>query len=47
MPAMTMAFPLASPEVARGIEPGERVRVGVRQTDQGLVIEKIERKGSA
>lgn len=47
MPAMTMAFPLANPEAARGIEPGERVRVGVRQTDQGLVIEKIERKESS
>jgi Cu(I)/Ag(I) efflux system membrane fusion protein len=44
MPAMTVTYPLARPEIARGIEPGEHIRVGVRDTDAGLVIEKIERK---
>lgn len=46
MPAMTMEFPLARPELAKGLKPGDRVRFAVRQTDDGLVVERIERSGS-
>jgi len=45
MPGMTMAFPLANPQLAKGLKVGDRVRVGVRQTDDGLVVERIERAG--
>lgn len=45
MPGMTMAFPLASPEVAAGLEPGDRVRIGARQTDSGLLIELLSKEG--
>ena len=47
MPGMTMVFPLARPELAQGLKPGDRVRVGVRQTDDGLLVEKIEKTGGA
>jgi Cu(I)/Ag(I) efflux system membrane fusion protein len=45
MPGMTMRFPLANAQLARGITPGDRVRVAARETDQGLVIERIEKPG--
>lgn len=45
MPGMTMAFPLAKPDLTQGFKVGDRVRVGVRQTDDGLVVERIERSG--
>lgn len=47
MPGMTMVFPLASPELAHGLKAGDRVRVGVRQNDDGLVVEKLDKTGSA
>lgn len=47
MPGMTMVFPLARPELAHGLKAGDRVRVGVRQTDDGLLVEKIEKTGGA
>ncbi len=47
MPGMTMVFPLARPELAHGLKAGDRVRVGMRQTDDGLVVEKLEKRGSA
>lgn len=47
MPGMTMVFPLARPELAHGLKAGDRVRVGVRQTDDGLVVEKLEKTGGA
>jgi Cu(I)/Ag(I) efflux system membrane fusion protein len=43
MPAMTMSFALGRPEVARGFAPGERVKVFVRQTAAGLVVERLEK----
>lgn len=46
MPGMTMAFPLARPELARGLKVGDRVRFGVRVTDDGLVIERMQKTGS-
>ncbi|HSX70809.1 MAG TPA: efflux RND transporter periplasmic adaptor subunit, partial [Pseudomonas sp.] len=45
MPGMTMAFPLASPEVAAGLKPGDPVRIGARQTDTGLLIELLSKEG--
>lgn len=47
MPGMTMVFPLARPELAHGLKAGDRVRVGVRQTDDGLLVEKLDQRGSA
>jgi Cu(I)/Ag(I) efflux system membrane fusion protein len=44
---MTMVFPLARPELAHGLKAGDRVRVGVRQTGDGLLVEKLDRIGSA
>lgn len=46
MPGMTMGFPLADPEVTKGIEVGDRVRVHVRSDDQGLTVERLERIGA-
>ncbi|GAB3378416.1 efflux RND transporter periplasmic adaptor subunit [Azotobacter armeniacus] len=43
MPGMTMPFPLADPALAKGFKVGDRVRVGVRQTDEGLLIERLEK----
>ncbi|HEX7972273.1 MAG TPA: efflux RND transporter periplasmic adaptor subunit [Thiobacillus sp.] len=45
MPAMTMAYPLAAPALTAGFRVGDKVRVGVRQTDDGLVVERIEKAG--
>jgi Cu(I)/Ag(I) efflux system membrane fusion protein len=45
MPGMTMSFALARPEVARGFARGDRVRVFVRQTADGLVVERLEKMG--
>ncbi|MHB1214018.1 MAG: efflux RND transporter periplasmic adaptor subunit [Thiobacillus sp.] len=47
MPGMTMEFPLANPKLAKGLQAGDRVRVGARETDDGLVIEKLDRTGGA
>lgn len=43
MPGMTMPFPVADPALLKGLKVGDRVRVGVRQTDDGLLIERIEK----
>ena len=45
MPGMTMGFPLAKPELAQGLKAGDKVHVGARQTDDGLIIERIEKMG--
>jgi Cu(I)/Ag(I) efflux system membrane fusion protein len=47
MRGMTMAFRLARPELAQGLKPGDKVRVGLRQTDTGLVIESLKKQGGA
>jgi len=47
MPAMTMSFPLANAQLVQGFKVGDKVRVGVRQTDSGLVIERLEKSGGA
>ena len=47
MPAMTMDFALARPQLVQGLKVGDKVRIGVRQTDSGLVIERLEKIGAA
>jgi Cu(I)/Ag(I) efflux system membrane fusion protein len=47
MPGMTMTFPLAKPELTEGFKVGDKVRVGVRQSDDGLIVERIEKRGDA
>ncbi len=47
MPGMTMAFPLANPQLVQGLKVGDRVRVGVRETDDGLLVEKLDKTGGA
>jgi Cu(I)/Ag(I) efflux system membrane fusion protein len=47
MAGMTMEFPLASPKLAQGLKVGDRVRVGVRETDDGLLVEKLDKAGGA
>ncbi|OZA29234.1 MAG: efflux transporter periplasmic adaptor subunit [Hydrogenophilales bacterium 17-61-9] len=47
MPGMTMEFPLARPELAKDLKAGDRVRVGARETDDGLLIEKLDKTGGA
>jgi Cu(I)/Ag(I) efflux system membrane fusion protein len=43
MPGMTMPFPLANPDIAKGFKEGERVRVSVRETEDGLVVETLKK----
>lgn len=45
MPGMTMAFPVADTAMLDGLSEGDRVRVGVSESDEGLVIEQIEKIG--
>lgn len=42
MPGMSMSFPLASPTLLDGFKVGDKVKVGVRADDNGLLIERIE-----
>ena len=46
MPGMTMVFDLAKPEVATGLKIGDAVRIGVRQSDAGLVVEQLTKQGA-
>lgn len=46
MPGMTMAFDLAKPELATGLKIGDAVRIGVRQSDAGLVVEQLTKQGA-
>ena len=45
MPGMTMSFPVADQSLLSGLQTGDRVRVGVRESDEGLIIERIEKLG--
>jgi Cu(I)/Ag(I) efflux system membrane fusion protein len=45
MPGMTMSFAVASDALLEGLEKGDRVSVGVSESDEGLVIERIEKLG--
>lgn len=46
MPGMTMTFPLANPALMQGLKAGDRVRVAVIQTDDGLRVERLDKSGS-
>lgn len=46
MPGMTMPFPVARPELLKGFKVGDRVRVEVRQSDDGLIVETIRSAGA-
>lgn len=46
MPGMTMTFPLADPALMQGLKAGDKVRVSVSQTDDGLRVERLEKQGS-
>ncbi|MCH2342394.1 efflux RND transporter periplasmic adaptor subunit [Pseudomonas sp. NPDC047963] len=45
MPGMTMSFPVADQSLLSGLQVNDRVSVGVRESDEGLVIERIEKLG--
>jgi Cu(I)/Ag(I) efflux system membrane fusion protein len=45
MPGMTMTFPLASPALMQGLKTGDKVRIAVSQTDDGLRVERLEKSG--
>lgn len=44
MPGMTMRFRLSSPKVADGIAVGDTVRIGVRDSDDGLIVERLDKQ---
>lgn len=44
MPGMTMRFRLANERVASEIAEGDRVRIGVSDTDAGLIVESLEKQ---
>ncbi len=46
MPGMTMSFPFARPELAQSLKAGDRVQFAVRESDDGLVIERIQKAGA-
>lgn len=43
MPAMSMSFPVARPELLLGLKVGDRIRFKVRETDAGLQIEQLQK----
>ncbi|MFO7541385.1 MAG: efflux RND transporter periplasmic adaptor subunit [Thiobacillus sp.] len=47
MGGMTMEFPLGNPNLAKGLKVGDRVRVGIRETGEGLLVEKLDKVGGA
>ena len=46
MPGMTMTFPLANQALMQGLKTGDKVRIAVSQTDDGLRVERLEKSGS-
>lgn len=46
MPGMTMTFPLANPTLIQGLKAGDKVRIAVSQTDDGLRVERLDKSGS-
>ncbi|MBM5573358.1 efflux RND transporter periplasmic adaptor subunit [Deefgea sp. CFH1-16] len=45
MTAMTMAYPVARIDILKGLKVGDKVRAGVRQSDDGLIIEQLIKQG--
>ncbi|MHB8915623.1 MAG: efflux RND transporter periplasmic adaptor subunit [Thiobacillus sp.] len=46
MPGMTMSFTLARPELAQSLKVGDTVQFAVREADDGLIVERIEKAGA-
>ncbi|KEX95193.1 RND transporter [Pseudomonas putida] len=46
MPGMTMTFPLANPSLMQGLKAGDKVRIAVSQSDDGLRVERLDKSGS-
>ena len=46
MPGMTMTFPLANPALMQGLKTGDKVRIAVSQTDNGLRVELLDKSGN-
>lgn len=46
MPGMTMTFPVVNPLLVRGLKAGDKVRIAVSQTDDGLVVERLNKMGN-
>ncbi|HVI32028.1 efflux RND transporter periplasmic adaptor subunit [Phenylobacterium sp.] len=44
-PAMTMAFPLARPGLAAGLQPGDRIAFSVEETAQGPLVRELSKGG--
>jgi len=40
-----MTFPLANPTLIQGLKTGDKVRVAVSQTDDGLRVERLDKTG--
>jgi Cu(I)/Ag(I) efflux system membrane fusion protein len=47
MPGMTMTFPLANDSVTQGLAVGDNVRIGLSQTDAGVLIERLQKLDDA
>ena len=45
MPGMTMTFPLGNPALMQGLKTGDKVRIAVSQTDDGLRVERLDKSG--
>jgi Cu(I)/Ag(I) efflux system membrane fusion protein len=45
-PAMTMAFKLAHPDMARALKPGDTVHFEFRPAEDGFSIERLEKQGT-
>jgi Cu(I)/Ag(I) efflux system membrane fusion protein len=45
MPAMTMAYPLASPGLARGLVPGDRVLATIVRSGGGFLVRSLSKTG--
>lgn len=43
MPGMTMSFSLARPDLAQSLKLGDRVQFSVREAEDGLVVERIQK----
>ena len=45
-PAMTMAFPLARPGLAAGLQPGDRIAFSVEETAEGPLVRELSKAGA-
>ena len=42
MPGMTMTFPVADQSLLDGLKVGAQIRFGIRERDEGMVVEQIK-----